>query len=370
MYEEVYHALEQRSIYRELAQRLDTIPTGFPSTDSGVELKILARLFTPEEAALAGVMGTAPETAADIAVRAGVDAALAGQLLEGMARKGLIRSQEEGGQTTFRLTPRMVPSPWTGLILRDAELGSLFEQYYQETRGVSLERPPAPRRVIPVQEAIPFDLQVHPYKQAVTLLENAKAWGVRDCICRLWQRSIGKACDHPLEVCMPFSSVERAFDDSEIDRALTKAEAIEILREAEEAGLVHTVSNLGDQPTAICNCCTCSCAILRGVAEFGIPTAVARSDFHSTIDAELCNGCGICTERCAFRAISLVDGSAVVDYARCVGCGLCTTACSLGALRLKPRPLGENPPVPPDYDSWLTRFTESRDMPRLDTRQD
>ena len=78
-------------VYRKLAQRLDAIPNGFPATESGVELRFLAKIFTPEEAALASVMRLTREPAADIAARADVDANAAYGMLKGMVRKGLIR---------------------------------------------------------------------------------------------------------------------------------------------------------------------------------------------------------------------------------------------------------------------------------------
>lgn len=85
-------------VYRKLARRLDTIPNGFPATGSGVELRMLATIFTLEKAALAAVMRLTSEPAADIAARAGVDANTAYRMLKGMARKGLIRVKRgEGG---------------------------------------------------------------------------------------------------------------------------------------------------------------------------------------------------------------------------------------------------------------------------------
>ncbi len=356
------------NIYRELAQRLDTIPSGFPATESGVELELLARLFAPKEATLARVMRLTPEPAADIAARAGVDLTTASDLLDGMARKGLIRARQKKDQRTFGLSVRIIPgAPGLRLILQDAELARLFEQYFQETRGISLEYPPASYRVIPVQESIPVDLQIHSYEQAVTLLENARSWGVRECICRLWQHAIGKDCGHPVEVCLLVSSVEGAIDNSEIDRAISKEEALRILYEAEDVGLVHTTMNFGHQPINICNCCTCSCGMLRGVVEFGIPTAIARSDFHNTVETGLCDGCAYCVGRCQFEALSVLEGVAVVDRARCVGCGLCVTVCPTGALQLERRPEGENPPIPSSFRDWMTQFEESRGTSLRDT---
>jgi electron transport complex protein RnfB len=354
-------------IYRKLAQRLDAIPNGFPATESGVELRLLAKIFTPEEAALAGVMRLTREPAADIAARAGVDPDAAYRTLKGMTRKGLIRVKRGEGQLTFGLMPFVVGFYEEQLPRMDAELAALFEQYYQETQGGAIIRDmPAVHRVVPVEEAIPFDLEIFPHEQATELLEGAKSWGVRDCICRVQQRLVGKGCDHPVENCLVFAPVESAFDHSKVDRAITKEEALRILHEAEEAGLVHCPGNYRDNVHYICNCCTCCCGILRGVAEFSIPTAIARSDFYALVDAEVCIGCGECVDRCQFGALAVPEDVCEVDYTRCVGCGLCVTVCPTDALRLERRPEGEITPPPADIKEWMVQRAQERGISIFD----
>ena len=125
--------------------------------------------------------------------------------------------------------------------------------------------------------------------------------GVRDRICRVQQRLVGKGCDRAVETCLVFAPMENAFALSTVDRVITKKEALHILRATEEAGLVHTAGNYRAGIDYICNCCTCCCGILRGVAEFGILTAVARSDFHMVVETVTCSGCGICIERWRVR---------------------------------------------------------------------
>jgi len=354
-------------VYRKLAERLDAIPNGFPATESGAELRLLAKIFTPEEAALAGVMRLTREPAADIAARAGVDADTVYRTLKEMARKGQIRIKKGKGQLLFGLMPFAVGFYEEQLPRMDAELAALFEQYLQETQGGSIVREaPAVHRVIPIGEAIPFDLEVFPYERASELLEDAKSWGVRNCICRVQQRLVGKGCDRPIENCLVFAPIEGAFDHSKVDRAITKEEALQILLEAEEAGLVHSTGNYRDQHYYICNCCTCCCGVLRSVAEFGVPTTAVRSDFHTVVDAELCIGCGDCLERCQFDALSLPDDICVVDYARCVGCGLCATVCPTGALYLERRPEGEVPPPPANIKEWMVQRAQGRGISIFD----
>jgi ferredoxin len=352
--------------YRTLAQRLDAIPNGFPATESGVELRLLAKMFTPEEAALASVMRLTFESAADIAARAGVDAHAARRTLKSAARKGLIDAHRGEGQLAFRLRPFIVGSYEAQLSRLDAELAELVEQYVFETRGIVAQDGPSVHRVIPVGEAIPFELEVYPYERASELISNAKSWGVRNCICRVQQKLVSKGCDRPVENCLVFAPVEGAFAHSKVDREIAKAEALRILYEAEEAGLVHTSGNYRDGNFYICNCCTCCCGILRGVAEFGMPTAVARADFHTLVDDELCTGCGNCIERCQFGALSVPEDVCVVDPARCVGCGLCATVCPVDALHLERRPEGEVPIPPANSKEWMIRRAEERGLSLAD----
>jgi ferredoxin len=113
--------------------------------------------------------------------------------------------------------------------------------------------------------------------------------------------------------------------------------------------------------------------VLRSVAEFSIPTAIAKSDFVAVVDADLCAACGDCLERCQFDALALrsTASEAVpkdecqVDTGRCVGCGLCVTVCPTEALHLERRPEGEIPPPPDNYLDWLARRAEARGMTEM-----
>lgn len=340
-------------VYAQLAQRLDDLPNGFPPTESGVELRLLARLFTPQEAALAAAMHLRREPGRVIAQRIALEPDEARRTLKGMVRKGLIRVRRGDGELLFSLMPFVVGFYEEQLPRMDEELARLVEEYFQETGAAAVTREqPALHRVIPVEEAIPFELEIFPHERASQLLENAKSWGVRDCICRVQQRLLGRGCDYPVENCISFAPIENAFDHSSVSRAIDKEEALQILTEAQQAGLIHSTGNYVEPHYYICNCCTCCCGILRGVAEFGVPTAVAKADFRTVVDAEACTGCGACLDRCQFGALTTEEGTCVVDHVRCVGCGLCVTQCPTDALHLERRPIGEVPQPPQDIKAW------------------
>ncbi len=142
-------------------------------------------------------------------------------------------------------------------------------------------------------------------------------------------------------------------------RSLTQEEAMATLRRAAEAGLVHSVSNSQEGLWYICNCCTCSCGILRGLAELGMANVVARSAFVNQVDEDACIACGACVEQCAFAALTL-DDVVRVDAVRCVGCGVCVPVCPENALALVRRPEEEVLPPPVTDADWRAARAAAR----------
>jgi electron transport complex protein RnfB len=347
-------------IYRRLAQKLDAIPNGFPQTESSVELKLLAKMFTVEEAVLASEMRLTPETAGQIAKRTKTDPKKTKALLEEMVRHGLIRKRGEGNERRFSLMPFVVGIYEMQLNRLDRETALLFEEYYESFAKGVLSMTPSLHVVIPVEKSIPFEVQVFPYEQASQLLEKAKSFGVRRCICRLQRRLAGKPCKYPEETCLVFAPFEHAFErDSDI-RVLTEEEALTLLRDTEKAGLIHSSANIQEGHSYICNCCTCCCGIMRGIAELGIENSAAKSDFLSQVDPELCTGCGACQKRCQFNALTLTDNTAQVNKRRCVGCGQCAITCPFRAIRLVRKTKNRSQTPPKDYSEWMSLRAKNR----------
>jgi len=348
-----------QEVYKKLAERLDALPNGFPPTDDGVELLLLAKLFTPEEAELASQLRLTNEVPEQIAERLGRDKAEVRGLLKGMARRGLIsvgRTEAPYGDVTglgYGLLPFVVGIYENQVGTIDKEFALLFESYYKQAFARAMTTRPQFHRVIPVNETIKVDMEVRPYESAADLVNGAQAWGVLDCICRKQKALIGEGCDHPIDVCMTLANIPDAFKNNPVIRAVTREESLSTLQRAAEAGLVHSVSNNQKGVHYICNCCTCSCGILRGMAELGIANVIARSSYLNQVDAMICNGCEDCIEYCQFDALSMTDELVVeVNAVRCVGCGVCVPACSTEALGLVLRPESEIVVPPETIKEW------------------
>ena len=348
------------SSYKLLAERLDALPNGYPPTDDGAELRVLAALFTPEEAELASKLRMTLETPKELADRTGGDAGEIRKMLKSMARRGLIKAGRGEKGLGYGLMPFVVGIYEMQAGTIDKEFAYLFEDYYQKAFAEAVSIRPHFHRILPVNETINKDMEIHPYESAANIIDQAKAWGVLDCLCRKQKAFIGDPCDHPLDVCMVMNiTTPGAFDHSSTIRALTKDEAMATLRRAAEAGLVHGISNSQEDVWYVCNCCTCSCGILRGLSEFGIANVVARSAFVTEVDEEICVPCEFCVDACQFDAMT-VDGVAIVDEYKCVGCGVCVIACPEGALGMARRPEEEIKVPPLSEDDWLERRAKER----------
>lgn len=350
----------EHSAYKQLAERLDALPNGFPATEDGIELELLARFFSPDEARCASHLRLTPETPAQLAARTGSDPQTLRALLKNMAKRGLIEVHKTEDGLGYSLMPFVVGFYEMQKERLDADLARLVEAYFRRGFVAAMEVEPQFHRVIPIGEAIPVDIEVQPFESAAAIISQAQAWGVIDCICRKQKALIGEACEHPVEICMIFSDVPGAFDHSPFVKAQTREEALMTLRKASEAGLVHTTGNRQDHSGYICNCCTCSCGILRGVAELGTSNVVARSAFVSQVEEIECTGCENCIDHCQFDALSLADGIIQVNRRRCVGCGQCTLNCEQSALTLARRPEDEIKPMPVTLRDWQMERAASR----------
>ncbi|MGE5599343.1 MAG: hypothetical protein ACM3XS_08185, partial [Bacteroidota bacterium] len=216
--------------YIELAGALDMLPNGFPRTASGVELRILKKIFSPQEAFLAGRLRGTAESVEAIAARAGLPADEAKARLKGLAERGLIWGWTEENELRFRLAPFMVGIYEAKAVPMDHEYVHLIEDYLAEGGAVGIMQPqPALHRVIPAQGAVKSEW-ILPYDDVRAILTAAKNFHVEDCMCRVQQEQLGRRrCEFPLLNCLSFSAHSRPPRPGDISRE----EALAVLERTE-----------------------------------------------------------------------------------------------------------------------------------------
>ncbi len=346
-------------IYYRLRDILDSLPHGFPPTSDGLEIRILKKIFTEEEAAVTARMKLKFENADAMAERTGIDAQYLKMILPRMANQGQIFGVTVGGIPIYRLAPFVFGIYEWQLHRLDRELVEMVREYFSRDFGEEFySHKPSLLRVVPIEENIPVESEVKPYESLRRMIEKAGSWAVGECVCKKEKRVLGEGCDKPLEVCLAIAPVENIFNDHFWGKAITKERALEILKSADDAGLVHLTSNTRDGNLFICNCCGCCCSILRGINDLDQHNCVARSHYVSVVDAAGCTACGLCRDRCQVRAIDIEDVAAVND--RCIGCGLCVSRCPTGAMRLKRRDEQEIEFIPRDERDWMRKRASSR----------
>ncbi|MFI5166280.1 MAG: ATP-binding protein [Thermoanaerobaculales bacterium] len=358
-----------QTIYQRLAAKLDQLPSGFPRTESAIELRILARIFSPEDAAMAVSLLPVPETVEGIGSRLGRPATDLRIILDAMVERGQIGSMMMRGKKLYMLAPFVVGIYEFQLPRMDAELAAMFEEYAPHLLPAVGGHKPALARVVPVNLPIDAHAEVLAYEDMRRMLSSARSFNLQPCICRTEQAALGKPCSHPVETCMAFSSQENAYDGTlpaGYGRRVSREEALAVLDLAEREGLVHCTYNVKRDQMFVCNCCSCCCGFLRGVTEFGAPHLLVRSNWVSAIDADACSGCGECAApRCPMDAIAEEGGNYAVDAERCIGCGVCTVVCPTNAISLRPRPRSERTKPAKTIVSWAFHRTVSRrGMPR------
>jgi electron transport complex protein RnfB len=355
------HSSTDDSMYERLAHALDKLPNGFPRTPSNVEIPLLKKIFSAVEAALASQLTGNMETVDTIAKRIGLLAEDAKTTLKDMARRGLVwaEADKKTGKLQFRLAPFIVGIYESHLENMDHEFAHLFEEYMADGGAVGIMKPlPAIHRVVPAQSAVKSEW-IFPYDDVRALLISAKRFHVRDCICRVQQDKLGqRKCDFPLRNCLLFTPVERPPRPDDI----SQEEALSILDNTEELGLVHTVSNVAKGIFYVCNCCGCCCGILRGITEWGIDKSVAAANYYAVINPDTCENCGICVQRCQIKAISENNGFTTVNRKLCIGCGLCVTGCPHRAVELKRKPDSEIIHPPKDFMMWEKERLQNRGL--------
>lgn len=323
------------NIYQKLAEHLDTLPQRFPTnTGTGLELKVLQHIFSPEEAEMAIHLKPEPETAADIAARIGRDPEETEAFLLEMSKKGQINRAGKPGSHKFMAAPFMVGimeyqlKRFTKEMVEDLEAFDPILMKHTWLKGRTREL-----RTIPVDKTVPNTTEVMPYESAEAIIKSNKHISVADCMCRRMSEVKGEPCDRPMEVCLQFGGASRFYVDNGLGRPIGQDEALAVLKKGIDAALVIQAGS-PQNPGGMCMCCGCCCKPLVAYNKVDKPARYANSNYFAVVDEDACTACGICESRCQMDAITVEDYSQV-DLDRCIGCGLCVVTCDFDAINLQ-----------------------------------
>ena len=339
-------------IYKKVAEKLDAMPTGFPATENGVEIRLLQKIFPDSvDAANWLLINVKPEPIAVIAKRFGKSVAEVQAIVDGLVGKGLIKATGIEGTYYYFVMPFVIGMYEDNYLhgLVDKEYAEYFEEYLPHYSKSYDGFIPEEVRVIPVSGSVDADNVVYPYDDARKIVEAGKSFKLLPCVCRFQRNEIGEPCPqhHSIELGCIVVSYDASEDENSkyfppMAKSASKEEALAHLEKAAEAGLIHQSYNLESNNHFICNCCTCCCGLLRGALEFKATHMMLKSNYLARIDADLCTLCGVCAdERCQFDAIVVGEQFYSVNPELCAGCGVCVSTCPVEAIVLEAKPESE-----------------------------
>ncbi len=347
-------------IYKKLARYLDDMPGGFPATESGVELRILRRLFTPDEAKLALQLSVIPEEPAKTAKRLGLTEEETARRLESMALKGLIYRMPSNDGPPKYMAWQFVIGIWEFHVnALDEGLVRDMEEFIPRLLDAKTWKKVPQLRTIPIGQSIPVEHAVMPYEAAEQIVRSQRKILVAPCICRRERGIVGEECSRPEEACLVFGRGADYYLTNGLGRMISQDEALRILAEADRSGLVLQPGN-SQKPGNICCCCGCCCGVLRTLKKYPRPAEIVSSAFRISVHRDSCDGCGVCLERCQMDALRLEDNRVTADLGRCIGCGLCVTTCPTQTLTLERKPSAEQPEVPETMLKTYVKLARAR----------
>jgi len=185
--------------------------------------------------------------------------------------------------------------------------------------------------------------QVIPLKDAEKVMDLCTCIGIMACACRKGTRAIDERSEHDY-TCMGMGTGMLKWERWPERykggvKFLTPAEAKEWNREMDKKGFCHLLMIF--EPPFIGGFCQCDypdCGLTRTAVDFGVG-GLLKSHYVAQVDYDVCNGCGVCAQRCQWGALKfeVTTQKANVDQFKCYGCGLCETGCPRGAIKLLDR---------------------------------
>lgn len=195
-----------------------------------------------------------------------------------------------------------------------------FDAYYD---GLSKEQThPTSDRIVPLDEMLAL------------IDKDERPVYLNFCDCR----SLKGECGLPTRTCITYRCGINSFADRGLSERIDKERAKQVVRDADRAGLMHTINEGG-----ICNCCGDCCYLFRTQQRLGSTGTWPRTENVVRMEQTKCISCGKCVKRCHFGIFIRGDDHKIrCDTSACVGCGLCVYTCPAGALELAGRHSKQN----------------------------
>ena len=286
--------------------------------ENAPEYYCMAGILTDEEADVAIAAGLRKErTAAYLARKVGKTVQEVQPLLDNLVYYGIFRRShnETLGEDTYYMqifAPGILEMMVNQKELLDThpEVGRAFEEYTRNlaaNMGAMIPDGYGLMRVIPVESALEGIPGVNEFERISHYLDKYDRFSVSPCSCRASRTSIGDGCGHLDEdMCIQMGKGAEHYIRSGRAKEITREQALEIIKRAEENGLMHDMVNIEEpgESAAICNCCACACFGLRVGLMYGARDAI-RSNYVAEVDEAKCVACGQCVETCPGNALKL-----------------------------------------------------------------
>ena len=286
--------------------------------ENAPEYYCMENIVSDDEADIAIAAGLRKErTAGWLAAKVGKTVAEIQPALDNLVYYGVFRrvySEELGEDTYFMqiFAPGILEMMVNNqpLMAAHPEVGRAFEEYTRlrmQAMGPILPDGYGLMRVIPVESAIEGLSGVTDDERLSYYLNKYDTFSVSPCSCRASRTLLGDGCGHLAEdMCVQMGKGAEHYIRSGRARQISREEAYEIVKRAEENGLMHDIPNIegSGETSAICNCCACACFGLRAGMMFGARDAI-RSNFVAEVDEAKCVACAQCVEVCPGNALKL-----------------------------------------------------------------
>ncbi|MEW5912308.1 MAG: 4Fe-4S binding protein [Thermodesulfobacteriota bacterium] len=354
-------------VYREMLPVMRARGGAYAGSDIPEFYELVQELFTPEQAEINNRLPKGPVSAEALAQELGREVEEVRAILEQMADRGLCTTFVAKGQRLYQ-GARFMPGIFEFQFMpgrvseRDKKLARLIWDYKKAASsfGASIPASFPVSRVITVDRYISAGNTIHTYDQMSSYIDKYDTIGVGTCYCRHGAALRGEDTHGlPMQVCMWFGPTAEFCIERLGGRRLSKAEARQILDQAEEAGLVHMGRNTSQDIDFVCNCDRWHCEVITSVLKHPQPARLFNSGFEPVFDAEACVACGTCVDRCPPAALVLGEqGPPALNLERCFGCAACATGCPEGAISMQAKP--GHPAPPKDTKELFAALQASR----------